>query len=140
MEGSIVSVLSKLIFRLRLKLKDTGQVSLSKYEILEAFNEAIRDTRKIVTRFYSKVSFTLPEEKDLLENEESGFPTDFDDLIIERAFIVLSPGDYGAKEQAKSFWEKKVISLAGKFDRSNFMIEGSFIKPDPDYDWYENCE
>jgi hypothetical protein len=113
-----VSVVSKLIPRIRLKLKDTEKTQYNDYMLLEAIRETDRLLRYTVNHFYKTLYFTIPDEVELQENSEIGWPTTYDDLIIEGTALMLSPGDYSTKEQVKKYWQSKVIELTGEEDAS----------------------
>lgn len=121
-----MTTLNKLIVKVRLKVRDTDMVTYSPYEVLLAINESINELKKTVTQYYRVLSFIVPDVLELTPSDETGFPTDFDDLIIEYALQELLPGDYMAKEQIKSYWKTKVISMASKFNSSNCLIQAAF--------------
>jgi hypothetical protein len=139
-----MSTLNKLIYRLRLKLKDTDATTYSRYEALDAMKETLGELKTTVTKFYTHFNFVIPGEKDkrlpldcgdsivnsdmdnLTEDDDTGWPSSFDSLIIEYALILLSPGDYGTKEQAKMLWQQKVLSLASTMNIENNLIDGCY--------------
>jgi hypothetical protein len=128
MVGDVVSKVKKLIGRLRFKLSDTDMVSCSQYEIMESINETLRELRKVVTRYYNKLNFEVPPIADVIESSETGWPVEFDDLILDYLQILLLPGDLGTKEQAKMLWQQKVISEASQFDTGIYLLHGYFNK------------
>lgn len=121
-----MTTLNKLINRLRPKITDTEIKSYSRPELLDAINESIREIRKTVIQFYDHLKFTLPSVADLTEANDTGWPVDFDELIIEYATIVLLPSDYGTKEQAKILWKQKVLSLVSTMNDSVEFIDGCY--------------
>jgi len=141
-----MSILKTLIYRLRLKLKDTDATTYSSYDISDAINETLRELKKIVTQYYDHLDFLAPNKEvagqdlpinsgetivesdsnGITEDEETGFPVDFDELIIEYAIILLAVNDYATKEQAKALWKQKVISLASTMDKSINLLDGCY--------------
>lgn len=121
-----MTTLKKLAYRLRLKLKDTDSKTYSKYEVLDSINESIRELRRIVTQFHSQLSFPVPNTRELTEASPTGWPDEFNELIIEYTLILLSSGDYSSKEQAKMLWQQKVLSQASSMDESVNLIHGCY--------------
>lgn len=122
--GDPMSFISTLTYRLRLKVKDTDAITYSKYDVLDAMKEALRELRKTVVQFYSHLNFTVPATADVTEASETGWPVEFDELLIEYAVISLANGDYNTKEQAKMLWKQKVLSLASTMDAGVDVING----------------
>ncbi|MBP2643965.1 MAG: hypothetical protein H6Q67_1852 [Firmicutes bacterium] len=135
-----MSTVNKIVYRLRLKLKDMDESTCSKYEVQDALDETLTEMRNLVTQFYSHISFMEQKQDDLpleegetvidadgeVEFEEMGFPEEFNGIIIEYALILLSPGDYATKEQAKQLWQQKVLSLASTFSNENILLDGCY--------------
>jgi len=135
-----MSAVSAIIYRLRLKLKDMDAVNYSKYEIQDALDETLSEMNILVKQYYEHLTFMDQDNEKLpleegetvvdadgeVEFEETGFPDEFNSLIIEYAIIMLSSGDYGTKEQAKELWKQKVVSLAGTFNDENILIDGCY--------------
>jgi len=135
-----MSAVSAIIYRLRLKLKDMDAVNYSKYEVKDALDETISEMKTLVKQYYGHLTFMDQDKENLpldegetvvdangeVEFEETGFPDEFNGLIIDYAIIVLSPGDYATKEQAKVLWQQKVLSLASTFNDENNLINGCY--------------
>ncbi|MDF2499300.1 MAG: hypothetical protein K0Q77_14 [Anaerosporomusa subterranea] len=116
-----MSILNKLVIKVRLKLRDMDAAKYSAYEVMDAMNETISELRQVVKLYYKKLTFPIPEPAKLKAEDETGWPDDFDNLIIEHCIILLAPGDYSAKEEAKVYWKGKVISLAGTMRKEKIM-------------------
>lgn len=119
-------IVRELITRLRYKVKDAGAISLSSHEVLAALNEALRELRKVVRQFYRHLSVTIPDVEELTEDDNTYWSTEFDDLINDYVLIVLLPGDYSGKEQAKEYWRQRVIATAGQFKIDAPLMHGTF--------------
>jgi len=135
-----MSAVSEIIYRLRLKLKDMDAVNYSKYEVQDALDETLSEMNTLVKQYYGHLTFIDQDNEKLpleegetvinsdgeVEFEETGFPDEFNGLIIEYAIILLSPGDYATKEQAKQLWQQKVLSLASTFNNDNNLMDGCY--------------
>lgn len=89
-------------------------MQVSDYMLLDAVRETDRLLRYTITHFFEALTFTLPPAEELQESSEMGWPSVYDDLIVEGAVILLSPSDYATTEQAKKYWQSKVIELTGE--------------------------
>ncbi|TCL39955.1 hypothetical protein EV210_101153 [Anaerospora hongkongensis] len=116
-----MSIIKTLVIKVRLKLRDMDAAKYSAYEVMDAINETISELRQVVKLYYKQMTFPIPDAVKLKESDETGWPDDFDSLIIDHSLILLSAGDYATKEEAKSYWKSKVISLAGTFKKEKIM-------------------
>jgi hypothetical protein len=104
-----------------MKLRDMDGAQYSSYEIIDAINETIRELWQVVTLYYQRLTFPVPEPAVLTEMDATGWPEVFDGLIIDYCLVLLMPGDYLAKEQVKDYWRMKVISLAGSMKKEKSL-------------------
>ncbi|MBP2644274.1 MAG: hypothetical protein H6Q67_2161 [Firmicutes bacterium] len=135
-----MSAVSAIIYRLRLKLKDMDAVNYSKYEIQDALDETLSEMNTLVKQYYGHLTFMDQDNENIpldegervvdadgeVEFEKTGFPDEFNNLIIDYAIILLSPGDYATKEQVKQLWQQKVLSLGSTFNNDNNLLDGCY--------------
>lgn len=126
MGGDNVAIVSNIAMRVRIKLRDLSVSKFNPFEVLEAINEALRELRVMAVRYYAKYSFTIPGEGDLNEIDDTEWPSVFDDVIIEYAYLYLSDGEYTAKEQAKTLWRQKVLGLLSQFNIDENTVKEYF--------------
>ena len=110
-----MSAVNKLMVKIRLKLNDLELKIYSPYEVMEAINDAKQDLLTTAEKYYASYSFKYSKHDIETGDDDSGWPDIFDNTIVDYAVIVLSQGDYLAKEQAKEYWRKKAIGLLARY-------------------------
>ena len=110
-----MSTVNKLIVKIRLKLSDLEVKIYSPYEVIEAINEAKQELLTTAEKYYASYSFKYDKNDIEADDNDSGWPDFFDNTLVECAVIILSPGDYLAKEQAKENWRRKTVSLLSRY-------------------------
>lgn len=110
-----MSTVNKLIINIRLKLSDLEMKTYSQYEVIEAINEAKQELLTTAEKYYASYSFEYDKNDIETESDYSGWPDFLDNTLVECAIIILSQGDYLAKEQAKENWRRKTVSLLARY-------------------------
>lgn len=123
-----MTTLNTLSLRARMQLGDTNLQKISPYEITDALNETIRELRKTVTQYYTTLSFTVPAKGAKTNTDDSGWPDEFDELMVDYACILLTPADFSTKKQLKEAWRSWVMRQTAQYnsDDTGYTVKDYF--------------
>jgi hypothetical protein len=97
----------------------------SQWELITTLNEVLRNLNSAVTNNFKGFAFTVPSVMTLAETDETGWPTEYDDLIVEGALIALTAKDYATLETANQAWRQKVIALTSVINRNQLIVDAA---------------